>query len=55
MLLSQTFLVFPSVIDLALREFIHNHKRKDLRELQGKVKSAADYGYKNLRTEVDHF
>lgn len=26
------------LVDLALREFVENHKRKDVRELRGKVR-----------------
>jgi Arc/MetJ family transcription regulator len=37
------------LIDLALREFIANHKRLDVRNLRGKVKLREDYNYKLLR------
>jgi Arc/MetJ family transcription regulator len=37
------------LIDLALREFIANHRRRDIRELFGKVKIASDYDYKKMR------
>jgi Arc/MetJ family transcription regulator len=37
------------VVDLALREFVAMHRRKDLRELRGKVKFRATYDYKSLR------
>lgn len=37
------------LIDLALREFIANHKRKDIRLLRGKVNLTLDYDYKSLR------
>jgi Arc/MetJ family transcription regulator len=37
------------LIDLALREFIENHRRKDIRDLKGKVKINKDYDYKSLR------
>lgn len=39
------------LIDLALREFIANHKRRDVRVLHGKVKLREDYNYKSLRKE----
>ncbi len=39
------------LIDLALREFIANHKRRDVRVLRGKVKLREDYNYKSLRKE----
>lgn len=38
------------VIAQALRMFIRQHKKHDLRELRGKVKLAPDYDYKALRT-----
>ncbi len=34
---------------IALQEFIHNHRRKDVRELRGQVKMHADYNYKTAR------
>lgn len=37
------------VIDEALREFVANHRRKDMRELRGKIAFHEDYDYKALR------
>ncbi len=37
------------LVDLALREFINNHKRKDVRELLGKINLNENYDYKFLR------
>jgi Arc/MetJ family transcription regulator len=37
------------LINLALREFVENHRRKDMRELKGKIKIAENYDYKILR------
>lgn len=37
------------LVALGLQEFIENHKRKDLRELQGKVALTDDYDYKKMR------
>ncbi len=37
------------LVDQALREFIENHRRKDVRDLRGKIKMAKDYNYKLLR------
>jgi Arc/MetJ family transcription regulator len=37
------------LIDLALREFIENHKRRNISDLRGKVKLNPDYDYKSLR------
>jgi Arc/MetJ family transcription regulator len=38
------------LIDLALHEFVLNHRRLDLRDLPGTVKLRKDYDYKNLRS-----
>ena len=40
------------LVDLALREFVENHKRRDVRELRGKVRLRPDYDYKRLRVEA---
>lgn len=37
------------LVDLALREFVENHKRKDVRELHGKVRLRKGYDHKRLR------
>lgn len=37
------------LIDLALREFVENHRRKDIRDLKGKIKIDKKYDYKVLR------
>lgn len=37
------------LVDLALREFVENHRRHDVRELRGKVALDPDYDYKALR------
>lgn len=37
------------LVDQALREFVATHKRKDLRELRGKVSFHPGYDYKKLR------
>jgi Arc/MetJ family transcription regulator len=39
------------LIDIALREFVANHKRRDIRSLRGKVKLREDYNYKSLRED----
>lgn len=41
------------LIDLALREFVANHKRRDVRLLRGKVILRKDYNYKLLRKGGD--
>jgi Arc/MetJ family transcription regulator len=41
------------LIDLALREFVENHRRKDIRDLRGKIKIDDKYNHKALRTTGD--
>lgn len=38
------------LIELALTEFVINHRRRDVSELLGKVKIREDYNYKKHRT-----
>ena len=37
------------LIHEALREYVENRRRKDLRELKGKIDFREDYDYKSLR------
>lgn len=37
------------VVHKALEEFVRNLKKRDLREIRGKVRFAAGYDYKKLR------
>lgn len=37
------------LVDLTLREFVENRRRKDIRELRGKVSFHPGYDYKKLR------
>ena len=37
------------LVDLALREFVESHGRRDIRELKGKITLRAEYDYKSLR------
>lgn len=37
------------LVEIALREFIENHKRRNVLELRGKVRLKSDYDYKALR------
>lgn len=39
------------LVDVALREYVQNHRRRDLRELRGKVSIQSGYDHKKLRTE----
>lgn len=41
------------LIELALKEFVENHRRRDVRELKGKISISADYDYKKLRDNQD--
>lgn len=41
------------LIDLALREFVENHRRKDIRDLKGKIKIHEKYDYKELRSRKE--
>lgn len=40
------------MVDLALREFVATHRRKDLRELRGRIKFRTKYDHKSLRAGV---
>ena len=40
------------LVNLALMEFVENHRRLDIRKLKGKVKIRNDYNYKKLRRGV---
>lgn len=39
------------LIDVALREFVANHRRRNIQELKGKIKFREDYDYKALRND----
>ena len=41
------------LIQIVLKEFVENHRRKDIRELRGKVKLSIDYDYKDLRKDKE--
>jgi len=41
------------LVNLALQEFIENHRRRDIRELRGNVKIREDYDYKTLRKDEE--
>lgn len=41
------------LVELALREFVENRRRKDVRELRGKVRLREDYDHKALREGDD--
>lgn len=39
------------LVEIALREFIENHKRRDVRELRGHIKLEPNYNYKKMRED----
>jgi len=41
------------LVELALKEFVEAHRRKDVRELRGKVKIRDGYDHKALRREKE--
>ncbi|MDR0312117.1 MAG: type II toxin-antitoxin system VapB family antitoxin [Treponema sp.] len=46
---SQTILTKRELIETALKEYVDNRKRKNIRELRGKIKFSDDYDYKAMR------
>lgn len=42
-----------ALIQLALQEFVENHRRHDIRELRGKIKLRSDYDHKALRRDEE--
>lgn len=39
------------LVDMALREFVENHRRRDVRELRGRIELNPDYDYKAARED----
>lgn len=37
------------LVATALREFVENHRRRDIRKLQGKISFHTNYDYKSMR------
>ena len=37
------------LIEVALREYVNNRKRKNIKELKGKIKFRDNYDYKTMR------
>jgi Arc/MetJ family transcription regulator len=37
------------LVEIALKEYVENRKRKNIRDLRGKIKFADDYNYKAMR------
>ena len=46
---SQTITTKREIIETALKEYVNNRKRKDIRELKGKIKFQENYDYKAMR------
>jgi len=46
---SQNISTKRELIDMALREYVNNRKRKNIRELRGKIQFRDDYDYKTMR------
>jgi Arc/MetJ family transcription regulator len=46
---SQAISTKKELIEMALKEYVNNRKRKNLKELKGKIKFRMDYDYKKMR------
>ena len=46
---SQTITTKKDLIEFALREYVNNRKRKNIRELRGKISFRDDYDHKSMR------
>jgi Arc/MetJ family transcription regulator len=46
---SQAVSTKRELIEVALREYVNNRKRKNIGELKGKIKFRDDYDYKDMR------
>ena len=46
---SKTITTKRELIETALREYVNTRKRKNLRELRGKIKFRDNYDYKSMR------
>jgi Arc/MetJ family transcription regulator len=46
---SQTISTKRALIETALKEYVNNRKRKNLKELKGKIRFSRDYDYKKMR------
>jgi len=47
--LSQTVTTKKELIEMALMEYVNSRKRKNIRELKGKIRFRDDYDYKAMR------
>ncbi|MDR2171046.1 MAG: type II toxin-antitoxin system VapB family antitoxin [Planctomycetaceae bacterium] len=46
---SQAIYTKKELIETALKEYVNNRKRKNLKELKGQIKFSDDYDYKKMR------
>ena len=46
---SQSISTKRELVEIALREYVDNRKRKNLKELKGKIEFSDDYDYKAMR------
>jgi Arc/MetJ family transcription regulator len=46
---SQSISTKRELIEIALKEYVNNRKRKNLKELKGKIKFSPHYDYKKMR------
>lgn len=46
---SQSISTKRELVETALREYVNNRKRKNLRNLRGKINFIEDYDYKSMR------
>jgi Arc/MetJ family transcription regulator len=46
---SQAISTKKELIEMALKEYVNNRKRRNLKELKGRIKFSADYDYKKMR------
>ena len=47
---SQTISTKRELIEVALKEYVDNRKRKNIKELRGKIQFRKNYNYKAMRT-----
>ena len=47
--LSNNVTTKKELVELALKEYVMNRKRKNLKELRGKIEFSEDYDYKKMR------
>lgn len=47
--LSDNVTTKKELVELALKEYVMNRKRKNLKELRGKIAFSEDYDYKKMR------